>query len=139
MRDKKKVIIIGAGPSGLTAGWELLKDAGSPYEVTLLEMSDAVGGMARTITHNGDIMDVGGHRFFSKEKAVLEWWKAVFERKKATEDLLLRQREVSIYYGSQFFDYPVTKLLEEENKCLTYPCYLLVYKIINWSLLILKR
>ncbi|MBR5316671.1 MAG: FAD-dependent oxidoreductase [Lachnospiraceae bacterium] len=108
MRDKKKVIIIGAGPSGLTAGWELLKDAGSPYEVTLLEMSDAVGGMARTITHNGDIMDVGGHRFFSKEKAVLEWWKAVFERKKATEDLLLRQREVSIYYGSQFFDYPVT-------------------------------
>ena len=108
MRDKKKVIIIGAGPSGLTAGWELLKDADSSYEVILLEMSDAVGGMARTITHNGDIMDAGGHRFFSKEKAVLEWWKAVFERKKATEDLLLRQREVSIYYENQFFDYPVT-------------------------------
>ncbi len=116
MKDKKKVIIIGAGPSGLTAGWELLKDVDSPYEVTILEMSEVVGGMARTVIHNGDIMDVGGHRFFSKEKVVLEWWMAVFERKEAVRELLLRPRRVSIHYGNQFFDYPVTLNYENLKK-----------------------
>ena len=108
MTEKKNIVIVGAGPGGLTAAWELLKEGNSQYEVVILEMSDVVGGMAKSVIHNGDIMDVGGHRFFSKEKTVLEWWKNVFERKEATQDLLLRQRKVSIYYRKQFFDYPVT-------------------------------
>ena len=108
MTEKKKIVIVGAGPGGLTAAWELLKEGNSQYEVVILEMSDVVGGMAKSVIHNGDIMDVGGHRFFSKEKTVLEWWKNVFKRKEATQDLLLRQRKVSIYYRKQFFDYPVT-------------------------------
>ena len=108
MAEKKKIVIVGAGPAGLSAAWELLKDGNSPYEVTILELSDMVGGMAKSVIHNGDFMDAGGHRFFSKEKAVLEWWMKLFERKEATQDLLLRQRKVSIYYKKQFFDYPVT-------------------------------
>lgn len=108
MTEQKKIVIVGAGPAGLTAAWELLKDENSPYEVTILEMSDTVGGMAKSVIHNGDIMDVGGHRFFSKEKKVLEWWEKFFERTEATQNLLLRQRKVSIYYRKQFFDYPVT-------------------------------
>ena len=108
MTEQKKIVIVGAGPAGLTAAWELMKDENCPYEVTVLEMSDAVGGMAKSVIHNGDIMDVGGHRFFSKEKMVLEWWKNIFDRKEATQSLLLRHRKVSIYYRKQFFDYPVT-------------------------------
>lgn len=107
MNEEKKIVIIGAGPSGLTAAWELLKDAKNAYEVIVLERSDTVGGMAKSVIHNGNVMDVGGHRFFSKEKSVLDWWTSLFARKDSAEDLLLRQRIVSIYYREQFFDYPV--------------------------------
>ena len=57
----KKVIIIGAGPAGLTAGLELLRKS-KDYEVTILEASDAIGGISRTVNHNGNRMDLGGHQ-----------------------------------------------------------------------------
>ena len=59
----KKVLIIGAGPAGLTAAYELLT-RGKEYEVTILEQSDSIGGISRTVVHNGNRMDIGGHRFF---------------------------------------------------------------------------
>ena len=69
----KKVLIIGAGPAGLTAAHELLT-RGKEYEVTILEQSDSIGGISRTVVHNGNRMDIGGHRFFSKDPQVNAWW-----------------------------------------------------------------
>ena len=69
----KTVIIIGAGPAGLTAAYELLKHPGE-YRVVVLEATDCIGGISKTVTHNGNRMDMGGHRFFSKVPEVNEWW-----------------------------------------------------------------
>ena len=64
MMAKKSIVIIGGGPAGLTAAYELLKDNGSEqYEVTVLEASGEFGGISRTVRHNGNRMDIGGHRF----------------------------------------------------------------------------
>ena len=65
----KKCIIIGGGPAGLTAGYELLKKS-KDYEVIILEQSEVLGGISRTVKYNGHRMDIGGHRFFSKDKNV---------------------------------------------------------------------
>lgn len=61
----EKVIIIGAGPAGLTAAIELLKNGGD-YDVTILESSQAMGGISQTVRYNGNRMDIGGHRFSPK-------------------------------------------------------------------------
>ena len=70
----KKVIIIGAGPAGLTAGYELLKDSKKDYEVIILEETDDIGGISKTVRYNGNRMDIGGHRFFSKDENVMKFW-----------------------------------------------------------------
>ena len=70
----EKVIIIGAGPAGLTAGYELLKDKSNTYEVVILEETDEIGGISKTVKYNGNRMDIGGHRFFSKDKNVMSVW-----------------------------------------------------------------
>ncbi|MDE6232119.1 MAG: NAD(P)-binding protein, partial [Lachnospiraceae bacterium] len=71
----KKVVIIGAGPAGITAGYELIKQTNGEYEVIILEESSEIGGISRTVRYNGNRMDIGGHRFFSKDDTVMEWWK----------------------------------------------------------------
>ncbi|PKV14095.1 NAD(P)/FAD-dependent oxidoreductase [Xanthomonas prunicola] len=68
----KHVVIIGAGPAGLTAALELVGQPG--VQVTLLEADDCVGGISRTVNHNGNRIDIGGHRFFSKSDWVMQWW-----------------------------------------------------------------
>ena len=70
---KKKVVIIGAGPAGLTAGYELLTKS-KDYKVVLLEESNSIGGISRTVNYKGNRMDIGGHRFFSKDPEVMEFW-----------------------------------------------------------------
>jgi len=70
---KKKAIIIGAGPAGLTAAYELLTRA-KDIQPIVLEKSDYVGGISRTVRYKGNRMDIGGHRFFSKSDRVMEWW-----------------------------------------------------------------
>lgn len=72
--EKKKIIIIGAGPAGLTAAYELLKDKDGKYDVTVLEESNEIGGISKTVKYNGNRMDIGGHRFFSKDKSVMDFW-----------------------------------------------------------------
>ena len=67
----KKVLIIGAGPAGLTAGYELAKHG---YEVTILEKSREIGGISKTVQYQNNRMDIGGHRFFSKDQRVMDWW-----------------------------------------------------------------
>ena len=69
---KRTAVIIGAGPAGLTAAYELLTR--SDVRPIVLEKSPNVGGLARTIQHHGNLMDIGGHRFFSKSDRVMNWW-----------------------------------------------------------------
>ena len=70
---KKRVVVIGAGPAGLTAAYELL-DKSNNYEVIVLEESNAYGGISKTVNYKGNRMDMGGHRFFTKIKEVNDWW-----------------------------------------------------------------
>ena len=67
-----KTVVIGAGPAGLTAAYELLKQT-SDTEIIVLEESDVLGGISKTVNYKGNRMDMGGHRFFSKDARVNEW------------------------------------------------------------------
>ena len=93
--DKKKVIIIGAGPAGLTAAYELLKDNSDQYEVTIIEETNEIGGISRTVRYNGNRMDIGGHRFFSKDQEVMEFWENLMplQGQPSYDDKKLRKRE----------------------------------------------
>ena len=105
----KKIIIIGAGPAGLTAGYELIKTG--KYEVTILEQSDSIGGISKTVNHNGNRMDMGGHRFFSKSAKVNEWWNNMLPKELDSEltdkAMLVRKRVSRIFYDHKLYDYPV--------------------------------
>ena len=78
----KTAVIIGAGPAGLTAAYELLSRS-KEYRVILLEESDEIGGISKTVRYHGNRMDIGGHRFFSKDERVMEWWNRVMPRQGA--------------------------------------------------------
>ena len=93
--DKKKVIIIGAGPAGLTAGYELLKDKNTQYEVIIVEETNKIGGISRTVRYNGNRMDIGGHRFFSKDKEVMDFWENLMplQGEPSYDDKKLRKRK----------------------------------------------
>lgn len=95
----KKVIIIGGGPAGLSAGLELLKDP--DIDCTIYEMDSVVGGLSKTLEYKGNKIDIGPHRFFSKVNSVVDYWK------KFDENLLIKNRQTRIYYDKKFFDYPV--------------------------------
>lgn len=97
---KKNIIIIGAGPAGLTAAYELLKT--NQYNVTILEETKFIGGIAKTFNHNENRIDIGGHRFFSKISKVNNWWDEVLDEK-----FLIRSRKSRILYERKFYDYPV--------------------------------
>lgn len=115
-------VIIGAGPAGLTAAFELLTRTN--LKVVILEQSDDIGGISRTINYKGNRMDIGGHRFFSKSDRVMSWWQSMMPTEPAgstpiEQDRLLmpeagnplsmleRLRISRIYYLRKFFDYPV--------------------------------
>jgi protoporphyrinogen oxidase len=126
-------IIIGAGPAGLTAAIELQRQ--SAIKPILLEASQDVGGISRTVRYKGNRMDIGGHRFFSKSDRVMRWWlemmpvqadasqdgqltyhgmmrdlpQATSAGNPETDDLvmLVRQRKSRIYFLRRFFDYPI--------------------------------
>src|SRR5215813_9921910 len=100
-----KVVVIGAGPAGLTAAYELMKK-GHATEVKILESDTVVGGISRTVERDGWRFDIGGHRFFTKVKAVDDlWWEIL-----GPEDFLLRPRESHIFYKGKFYDYPIVPL-----------------------------
>lgn len=132
---KKKAIIIGAGPAGLTAAYELLTKS-DEYDVVVLEETNEIGGISKTVNYKGNRMDMGGHRFFSKIDAVNNWWQnilplqgspsyddIVLNRSVAvakngpnpeTEDevMLVRSRLSRIFFRGKFFDYPISLKLE---------------------------
>ena len=125
-----KVIIIGAGPAGLTAAYELASSGKA--DVTVFEADSCAGGISRTINCSGNRIDIGGHRFFSKSDLVMDWWRSIMpeqdapsrddialQRKlykpgpgnadpeKIDEVLLHRPRVSRILYGGRFYSYPV--------------------------------
>lgn len=96
---KADVVIVGAGPTGLTAAYQLCK-AGK--KTIVLEKDSVVGGLARTEKYNGYGVDIGGHRFYTKVGEVAEMWQEVLG-----DDFLQRRRLSRIYYKNKFFYYPV--------------------------------
>ena len=134
--NKKKVIILGAGPAGLTAGHDLLTKDSEHYDVIILEKTNDIGGISKTINYKGNLMDIGGHRFFSKDPRVNEWWRQrlkiqsspalddkILDRKKDLpsdgadpniEDnvFLIRDRISRIYYNNSFLNYPISLSLK---------------------------
>jgi len=136
--EKQTAIIIGAGPAGLTAAYELL--ARTDIRPVVLEMSEYMGGIARTVNYKGNRIDIGGHRFFSRSDRVMEWWLNILplqklegssalvtyhrrQRRVASsaaapdpqrEDrvMLLRNRLSRVLFAGRFFAYPITLSLE---------------------------
>ncbi|WP_267427244.1 NAD(P)/FAD-dependent oxidoreductase [Methylobacterium sp. GC_Met_2] len=100
MSHHTETLVIGAGPAGLTAAYLLSKQGRS---VTVLERDPAqVGGISRTVSHNGYLFDIGGHRFFSKSKAVVDLWDEILPN-----DFIERPRLSRIYYRGRYYAYPL--------------------------------
>lgn len=98
------LVVIGGGPAGLTAGLEYCKSDGA---CTVLESDPLyLGGLARTVEHHGARFDLGGHRFFSKNQEIVDWWKEVLP----PEDFIEVDRRSRIFYGGNFFEYPLRPL-----------------------------
>ncbi len=97
--SRAPVVVIGAGPAGLTAAYELVQRGVSPL---VLEQDAQVGGLARTVEYRGFRFDIGGHRFFTRVPIVLGLWRSVLGA-----DFLKRPRLSRIYYRGRFFDYPL--------------------------------
>ena len=128
--SQQTAIIIGAGPAGLTAAYELLKH--TSIKPIVLEASGDLGGIAKTVNYKGNRIDIGGHRFFSKSSRVMDWWMNILPLQGApsADDIILdrpiplapngpnpketdivmlvRQRLSRIFFLRKFFDYPVS-------------------------------
>jgi len=132
MTKKTKAIIIGAGPAGLTAAYELLSR--TDIDAVVLEATGQIGGISQTVDYKGNRMDIGGHRFFSKSDRVMNWWLSMLPIEQDHKDLtltyqnqttsirpgeqsgkivdpdqvmLIRDRLSRIFYGRKFFSYPI--------------------------------
>ena len=128
-----RAIIIGAGPAGLTAAYELLER--TSIQPLVLEMSGIMGGISRTVSYRGNRLDIGGHRFFSKSDRVMDWWLRILPLEHLLDDsvqisyqnnhrrlasgpgrdpevndgvMLVRNRLSRIYFMRRFFQYPIT-------------------------------
>jgi len=138
----KKAIIIGAGPAGLTAAYELLKR--TDIQPIILEKSGDIGGISKTVNYKGNRMDIGGHRFFSKSDRVMNWWFNImpvanedtyttitYQRKHRTivqeetherekiegnKVMLIRRRLSRIYFLRKFFTYPIQLSIDTLSK-----------------------
>ncbi len=122
---KKTAIIIGAGPGGLTAAYELLTR--TDIHPIILERSQYMGGIARTIEYKGNRLDLGGHRFYSKSDRVMKWWFshlpiATLEEAQHTDlRFLVRRRKSRIYFSHKFFDYPSSAHMADFALPLAFP------------------
>ena len=136
--DTKRItnaVVVGAGPAGLTAAYELLKN--TDIHPVVFEATDAIGGISQTVQYKGNRMDIGGHRFFSKNKEIMDWWEQMMpiQGKPSSDDILLNDREKPlspegpdpekedrvmlyrrrisrIFFLRKFFDYPISLKLE---------------------------
>lgn len=137
MSDKKIAIIIGAGPAGLTAAYELLDRTDIVPKV--FEQTAEIGGISKTVEYKGNRIDLGGHRFFSKSDRVMTWWlnllplQGMPDPDPGTADrvMLVRRRLSRILFRRRFFSYPLT--LSSETLC-----NLGVFRIVRIGLSYLK-
>lgn len=134
MTKQKTAIIIGAGPAGLTAAYELIKN--TDIKPIVFEASNDIGGISKTVNYKGNRIDIGGHRFFSKSDTVMKWWNDILPIEntpasktfimkyrgqqgtlkggkgpnpdKTDDVMLVRSRLSRIYYGRKFYDYPIS-------------------------------
>ena len=135
MKEMDKIaIIIGAGPAGLTAAFELLEK--TDIKPIIIEKSNYIGGISRTIDYNGNKIDIGGHRFFSKSTKIMDWWLNILptensdlsqrtmtyqnkriniqlddknvDPEKENKVMLIRKRKSRIYFLRKFFNYPIS-------------------------------
>lgn len=130
--DRKTAVIIGAGPAGLTAAYEFI--ARTDIRPIIIEMSHKMGGLSRTECYNGNRIDIGGHRFFSKSDRVMNWWLNILPLEESAESsfmlayqgqrrnlessrrnsspdsrvMLVRPRKSRIYFLRNFFAYPIS-------------------------------
>ncbi|HEX6395571.1 MAG TPA: NAD(P)/FAD-dependent oxidoreductase [Acidimicrobiales bacterium] len=95
-----EVVVIGAGPAGLTAAYQLSK---AGRRCTVLEADSVVGGISRTVERDGWRFDIGGHRFFTKVAPVEDLWHEILP----DQEFMLRPRKSRIYYKGKFYDYPL--------------------------------
>ncbi len=128
----KKAIIMGAGPAGLTAAYELLTR--TDIKPVIIELDNQVGGLSKTINYKGNLIDIGGHRFFSKSERITDWWlrflpladpntneislsyqnqtvelhKRIVSSTGDGGKMLIRPRKSRIYFDHSFFDYPLS-------------------------------
>ena len=129
IKEKKSAIIIGAGPAGLTAAYELLEK--TDIVPLVIEMSGDIGGISKTVNYKGNRIDIGGHRFFSKSDRIMQWWQNILSIHESDNEnrhsnkqkpiptkeyikpdipdkvFIIRQRLSRIFYLRKFFDYPV--------------------------------
>jgi len=130
LEQSQTILIAGAGPAGLTAAYELLQQAN--FKTIVVEATSSIGGISQTVQHNGNRMDIGGHRFFSKSQEVMNWWQKIMpiQGTASVDDLLLdlndkplipngpnpekedrvilyRHRVSRIFFLRKFFDYPI--------------------------------
>lgn len=103
-KNTKRVAVIGAGPAGLTVAYELLKRS-SEFDITIFEKEKVVGGLSKTVSFAGNRVDIGGHRYFTKDKKILEIWKSVMSK---NNDCFLKVvRKSHILYHDCVFQYPI--------------------------------
>ncbi len=136
MDEKGKAVIIGAGPAGLTAGYELVDR--TPIVPVILEKTSDIGGISKTVNYKGNRIDIGGHRFFSKSEQVMQWWRKFLplQGSPSIDDrivgrrilasgidgspdpdqvdrvMLIRSRLSRIFFMRKFFDYPISLNLQ---------------------------
>jgi protoporphyrinogen oxidase len=138
----KTAIIIGAGPAGLTAAYELLHK--TDIKPIILEKTGDIGGLSKTVNYKGNRIDIGGHRFFSKSDKVMDWWLNILQLEKKEGDgltlqyhnqstsidpskyqstdpdnekvMMVRNRVSRIYYLKKFFTYPITLSIDTVRK-----------------------
>src|SRR5436190_1442925 len=101
MSPHADVLVIGAGPAGLTAAYCLTKE--NPSVIVIEKDPAYVGGISRTVEYNGFMFDIGGHRFFSKAKEVVDLWHEILPN-----DFIERPRLSRIYYGGNYYSYPLS-------------------------------
>ena len=101
--DPPQVVVIGAGPAGLTAAYQLTKSGVTPI---VLESDKVVGGISRTAQADGWRFDIGGHRFFTKVQPVEDLWHEIL----SDDEFLQRPRMSRIYYNGKYYDYPIKPL-----------------------------
>ena len=103
----KRAIIIGAGPAGLTAALELLRR--TDVQPIVLEASNEIGGISRTIRYKGNRMDIGGHRFFSKSDRVMQWWIDLMPPEVASQEISYQGKRRVVAVPGRLMEEPVLR------------------------------